>query len=296
MLDFVIIGAQKAGSTFLQERVTAHPDAYTPAGETPFFQDPDYTEAGYQKLVDDLRAQAGDRKIGIKRPNYLGEPEVPARVRQHAPETRLQAVLRDPRERAVSAYFQMMRHRNVPRESIEVALPRILAGDYDTRWPISPTVLQYGRYGEHLERWLQAFPSEQLQVVFYEDIKSDPDGCVRRAYEHFGLDPSFVPPPTEKRPMEGVYSLTRQRINAVGHAIAYQRFDDGRRVLRRQGFVPNAAHALFRGLDRVVWRRLFAARAPKPSPRLRQQLTDYYADDVRKLEELTGRDLTAWRT
>lgn len=295
MLDFVIIGAQKSGSTFIQERVGAHPEAYTPYGETPYFQDPDYNADGFEALVAELKTSAGDRKIGIKRPNYLACPEVPARIRTHAPNVRLIAVLRDPRERAVSAYYHLMRSRMIPISEIEAGLPRILDGELLQRWPASQTLLDYGLYGKHLQDWLGVFPSEQILVQFYQDIKTDQATLSRQAFEHLGLDPAFLDFPTRRRPMEGIYSLTRQRWNAAAVAIGYQLYDGGRRTRPRSNYAARAAWLAMSGIDRVLWSRLFKARAPKLSPSLWSRLTDYYADDTCLLEELTGRDLSAWR-
>ena len=48
---------------------------------------------------------------------------------------------------------------------------------------------------------------------------------------------------------------------------------------------------LNQALDRVVWRRLYPAKPPQPSPELQSMLAEYYADDVRELERTIGRQL-----
>ncbi|MEM1304013.1 MAG: sulfotransferase domain-containing protein [Planctomycetota bacterium] len=294
MLDFLIIGAQKAGSTYLQQLVGDHPDLYTPHGETTFFQDPDYSPDGFEAMIAGLRAAAGTRRIGIKRPNYLAEPEVPERVKRHAPDVRLVAVLRDPRERAISAYFHLMRSRLLPIEPIELGLPRVLDGDYTQRWPTSPTLLGYGRYAEQIKRWREHFPPEQLLVQFHQDIKTRATEMASEAFAHLLVDGAKATPQVHRRPMAGVYSLWRQRFNVLQRAIGRESFDEGRRTRPRANPVSAAAAATLRKFDKLVLARVFPARPPKLSPELRDRLTDYYADDVRELAELTKRDLSAW--
>ena len=94
--DFVLIGGQKAGSTFVQEALRQHPAVFTPHGETPFFQDPDYTPNDLSPLERELQGARAGQRVGIKRPNYLGEPEVPPRLARDLPGVKLIAVLREP--------------------------------------------------------------------------------------------------------------------------------------------------------------------------------------------------------
>lgn len=294
-LDFVIIGAQKSGSTYVQRQVAAHPGAYTPYGETPFFQDPDYNEAGYDQLINDLAKSAGDRKIGVKRPNYFPSPEVPERILRHAPDARLLVVLRDPRERIVSAYFHLMRH-TLPVAPLDAGLRSLLDDQIDeTQWPIAKTVLTFGNYGQHLEMWRRFFPAEQLLVIFLQDVKRDPEETLRRCYEHLGLE---VRPPVQfpRRPMEGVYSMTRQRWNHAIARLEYVYSDDRRRIHKNPNLLIRSLGLSLRGVDQTLLARMFPAKPPALPKDLMQRLTEYYEPDVRLLESLTGRDLIEWRT
>ena len=81
---FLIIGAQKAGSTFLHETLRQHPSLFLPRYETPIFEDPFYQAGAVQSELGRILAPARpDQKPGIKRPDYLGRPECPARLARH---------------------------------------------------------------------------------------------------------------------------------------------------------------------------------------------------------------------
>src|SRR3954453_11545774 len=108
MPSFVVIGAQKSASTFLQTCLADHPDVFMPKGELAFFESPDYERA---TLTDLRRLFEGrlERRLGFKRPNYLCKPEVPARLAKDLPDALLLSVLRKPLDRAISAYFHYIR-------------------------------------------------------------------------------------------------------------------------------------------------------------------------------------------
>ena len=93
--DFVIIGAQKSASSFMQLCLADHPDIYIPEGETPFFESPDY-EQGDIHEIEELFEGRSEKCLGIKRPNYIGKAEVPNRILKHLPNAKLIAILRNP--------------------------------------------------------------------------------------------------------------------------------------------------------------------------------------------------------
>ena len=104
---FVVIGAQKSASTFLQRCLADHPEMWLPRGETTFFEDPTY-EASRLSDLERMFSRRRERVLGMKRPSYLSRPEVPGRIRRDLPNVKLIAVLREPISRAVSAYFHMV--------------------------------------------------------------------------------------------------------------------------------------------------------------------------------------------
>ena len=57
-----------------------------------------------------------------------------------------------------------------------------------------------GHYDVHLERWLGAFPREQLLVLIYEeDIAQNKPATLRRLFEFIGVDPTHDPARQERR-------------------------------------------------------------------------------------------------
>jgi len=71
MSKFVILGAQKAASTFLHRCMHEHPDVHIPWDEVPIFEHPDYQSYG-EKVVNDIffSSSRDTYAVGIKRPTY----------------------------------------------------------------------------------------------------------------------------------------------------------------------------------------------------------------------------------
>jgi len=102
--DYIIIGAHKSASTFVHKCLMEHPDIYMPKDEIPFFEIPDYESSSLSELEKYFKGRK-EKRFGIKRPSYIGKPEVPARISNDLPDAKLIAVLRDPVDRAVSSYY-----------------------------------------------------------------------------------------------------------------------------------------------------------------------------------------------
>ena len=89
----------------------------------------------------------------------------------------------------------------------------LLEGQWDRRYPRAPEVLRYGRYGEHLDRYLEHFPAEQLLVFDQHQLVKDAASSLRRAFAFVGVDEDFVlPERTVRASNTGVYSPLRLRL------------------------------------------------------------------------------------
>lgn len=179
---FVVIGAQKAGTSSLYGQLAAHPSVL-PAlrKEVHFFDRPPGPPARYrawfprQAALDARTARTGFALTGEATPFYLFHPAVPERLRAVVPDARLIAVLRDPVARAISGYHHAVRmgHESRPiAEALDPDAAEVLAPAADVAWYDASSCparrrgyLARGRYAEQLERWLAVFPREQLLVL-----------------------------------------------------------------------------------------------------------------------------------
>lgn len=201
--DFIVIGAQKAASTFIQTTLQAHPDVFLPDGETPYFEDPDYCQTPRTEF-NSIFAGRTESKMGIKRPNYIGKPEVPPRIHADFPNIKLVATLRNPITRAVAAYFHQIKYGTLPPLPLEEGLNRILDGDelLLKRFPRAAEVLEFGLYHKYLCMYQPYLRDHRLLIILHDDILADSLTEVKRLYRFLEVSDDFIPPDLDRRPTE----------------------------------------------------------------------------------------------
>ena len=287
---FIIIGAAKSGTTSLYRYLEQHPDVFmSPVKETLFFA-PDWWNAkpggggrGIRTIeaYEELFAGAGDaRAIGEASPQYLSSKEAPARIKSIVPDARLIAILRDPAERAYSAFLHLVRDGVEPIKDFRVALEASERREGDVDDPIW-LYRDASQYADQLERFYQHFPPEQLRVYLYEEFAADPVRVTRDALEFVGIGGDFVPDVSLRFNPGGVPRSERLH-RVVG--------GDGRLRKAMMRWLPPA-------LGRDVLVRLINRNLVKPELEedVRRELAASFLPDIERVEELLQRDLSAWK-
>lgn len=199
---FLIIGAQKSGTSSLYSALAQHPQIAAATRKEIHFFDQHYSrgKTWYQQQL----GEASEGQLnGEASPFYLAHPLAAERIQQHNPTVRLIALLREPAARAYS-HFQHQTRRGVETLSFADALAR---EDERTQqhWqalaegacPVGSPAQQFsyrqrGYYAEQLQRYLARFPREQLLVLPSEDFFVDPLASCQRCFAFLGIDPDFI--------------------------------------------------------------------------------------------------------
>jgi hypothetical protein len=294
--NFVIIGAQKSASTFLQVCLSEHPDIFMPRGETTYFQSPDYE----QRDISDLKQKFADRqekRLGIKRADYIGRPEVPQRIASHLPQAKLLAVLRNPIDRAVSAYYHQVDYGFIPPIDVEKGMRKIISEpSFSDTYRRAPDIIEFGFYHKYLSLYEHFIKNDQLLVMLHEDISLDPLACVQKAYEYLDVFHEFEPGSLNTRPQRVTYNLTRLKFVVLRNRFLYSYNSQRTRLFAKKGNPTGKAIAAgITMMDRKILSRFLSNDRPALSAELQQILYDIYADDIDALEVLIGRDLSIWR-
>jgi hypothetical protein len=296
-LDFAVIGAQKSGSTFLHRCLMEHPQIYMPRREVRYFEDPEFGMSAPHDLARMFCKASPDQKLGVKRPDYLPRPECAARLHEHNPGLKLVAILRNPIERAVSAYFHLIRLGFIPPRELNAGMRSILRGEYAQVHPKATEIVEYGMYGKHLARFSELFPRSQLGVWTDEDLRSNVQGVLDGVCRLLGVSDDINPNALGRRPNEGIFSLPRLRLLQVRNRLVYVYNGDRTKVtLRRSRSLQWTARLAFAAVDRLLMAKVFKANRPTLAADVREQLRLRYDDDLRLAEELLGRSLAMWRT
>lgn len=192
---FVIVGAQRSGTTHLYRMLEQHPDicmARPMRPEPKFFLDVGAEKAGYETYLSRYFAHRnGERMLGEKSTSYIERDDAIERLHSMLPQARLVFVLRNPVWRAYSNW-RFSRAHGLETLDFEAALDaekerlRTIS-DYDTS--VSPfAYAARGHYVRYLDRWARTFPREHFIIVLSECLFAGHD-AVRRVFERLSLDP-----------------------------------------------------------------------------------------------------------
>jgi hypothetical protein len=226
--DFLIIGAQRSGTTSLYRYLLAHPGvegAYPSKGAHYFDKHPTRSLGWYRAHFP--VARPGGPITGEGSPYYLFHPRVPGLVARALPDVKLIAMLRDPVERAYSHYQQEYARGFEDCETFEEALdrePERLRGerekmladlDYSSYALQHYSYMARGDYIDQIGAWREHYPAEQLLVVHAERFFADPRAGVEEVQRFLGLDPAGLPEykAHNARPYAPMLPETRERLN-----------------------------------------------------------------------------------
>lgn len=287
-LDFVVIGAQKSGTTSLFAHLASHPDvAVPPEKEAPFFTGSPVDADSWRSYLDDYFAGADEqRRWGTVTPQYMSRPDVAQRLAEVMPGCRLVALLRHPVARALS-HHQMIVKRDGDGRSADAAIAACLeptalqAARHDTAAAEREECgyVVRGEYGRILADYFEVFPPDQLLVVFLDEMEADPLGTWTRIAGHLQIDATWIPPRLEVRRHVGG---TQRKVTSV---YALRRSALARAAWRMVPDVPRRRVRFW--FDQ--WNVRPALSAPVLSPDVESELRDHFRTDVARLEALLGR-------
>jgi sulfotransferase family protein len=226
--DFLVLGAQKAGTTALYEYLRRHPQITGPSWKEVSFFDRHWArgESWYRGNFPNLARTRG-KLVGEASPSYVFHALTPRRVQEVVPQARLIVLVRNPVDRALSQYNHEVALGREPlpfEEALDAEEERLRGEDermaadprYFSREWWSHTYKARGRYAEQLERWLAVFPREQLLVLPSDDLGSDPARAHAQVLEFLGASPQRLDsyPRVYGREYEPMRPETRERLAA----------------------------------------------------------------------------------
>jgi hypothetical protein len=269
---FLVLGAQKAGTTWIADMLRQHPEICMPEQkEIHFFN----KKKNYERGLDWYEQHFRDCSVSVRgeaTPNYLWTSNDPNEIRESGrvknvpevvyetyPDLKFIVSLRDPVNRAVSAYRTLIRGGYIsPQKGILDVAHR-------------HGILTMGDYQTHLSRWFRYFPKSRfLFLLFEEDVKESRDETVERMYQFLGVDDQFVPDDIDvrKHPSLGSFYET---------------------LLYYAPWLRELFNTLFPNLNRnhIPFRDLLDKRAVEEEEL--KKIRSYFEGKNQKLEDIVGR-------
>ena len=191
---FLVVGAQRSGTTSLYEYLAAHPDVFMATPKELHFFDR-HLDRGVDWYRSRFEGARGERAVGEATPAYLYVPSAAEGMADVVPECRLVAVLRNPVDRAFSHYL-LERGRGWEDRSFEDAIDaepeRLASGSIDEL--LHHSYVDRGRYVRQLRRIGERFARSALLVLLFEDLRDRPEDTYREVCRFLGVDEGFRPP------------------------------------------------------------------------------------------------------
>jgi hypothetical protein len=260
--DFVGIGAQRAATTWAYACLREHPEVFMPEEkELHFFNS--HFDKGVSWYSGRFQPRAGQKRVGEITPNYLDSAVAIHRMARVIPEALLFVILRDPVQRALSAYHFFGRY-----------FDGMSFGEACRR--MGP-LIELGLYAKHLKPVFACYPKARVKVFLYEDIQDEPATVLADLYRFIGVSDTFVPPSARL-----IYNS------------AYFPMRDNPVASRLSSLVPSLQKTFVgRWLRRLLSRKR-PSRRIGVDPEDRLYLMTAFRDDILELQDMIGRDLTAW--
>ena len=196
--DFVIIGAQRGGTTSLYRYLVAHPN-FAPAAKKELHFFDNRFDLGIAWYTAQFPRPTPERPVtGEATPYYLFHPHAPRRLAALMPAAKLIVLLRNPVDRAYSHYQHEVRRGNetltfeeaiaAQDERLRGEQERMLADEtYRSRAHQRFSYLARGRYLDQLRVWFDRFPRDRFLILKSEDFYRNPVATVRHATDFLGL-------------------------------------------------------------------------------------------------------------
>jgi hypothetical protein len=273
--NLIIIGAPKAGTTSLYRYLDLHPKVVmSRQKELRYFWRDDWREqrAWYEAQFDCDAPVRGEATPAYAA--YPYRPNVPQRMHELVPETKLIYLVRDPIDRLMSHWVQ--RRANGDLTPFEQYVNRY--EDLD-----NPVVCP-SRYWLQIEQYLAFFAPGQLLVISQEDLKWRRQETLVEVFRFLGVDESFTSPDFEIE-----YNT---RAEKIGPRTVSARLWD-RMLWPASRRVPRRIRDAIRGpANRLLLRQI--DERPVLDDKMRERLAAFLAPEMKALRQFTGKSFSSW--
>lgn len=273
--DFLVLGAQKAGSTWFTRNLRSHPEIYMPLEEVRFFTK-NY-ELGAAWYSDHFASAQTDQRVGEGTPGYLYVESAAQRILGTlGPDVKLIASLRNPVDRAYSSFWNLIGGGLLPVDAVFEE-----EFDKDTNG-----LRTRGLYNSQVRRFLDTFGEDRLFISVLElDLGEHAPTTLSRVYDFLDVNPNVVPETATKRANVGGSA----RRGGAGVARI------GAAISRASDHIPKPIERAMRTTYGELFKRLPESRTYEPLDDAQlDACREYYCSDVGRLSGLIGRDLSLW--
>jgi len=291
-IDMIIAGAQKSGTTSLFHYLGQHPSICShPQSELGFFLEDASYENGYRKAFIKHFSHCRDEKILLaKKAMLMYSRKALQRLYSHNPKVKIILLLRNPIDRAYSAYWYA-RQRGWERletfeDAIEAEQQRLKDGWYKWRYC---AYLHNSRYADFIEEIYIHFNKRQVHVFLTDDLAQDPIGVSQEIFMWLDISGDFEPNVARLNQT----AAARSEILAHFFSRALSSQSIAKKLLRNG--LPTTLRRHSWRMKRLIWRIMEKPYvAPPMNSMTREHLAAHFRPHNARLGEMLQRDLGIW--
>lgn len=269
--NYIYIGPDKSGSTWLFELLRSHPECYAPPCKDLYYFDKYYNrgDAWYSKHFQETNAKV---RFDISH-DYLFSTIAAQRIQDDLKNVQLVTFLRNPVERSISQYQYMRKMGLVPDSFMEAI-------------KTNPEIITNSLYAQHLKNYHYFQNNDSLNIFFFDELQQNPEAFAERLSKTLGI---------KNFSNDNIKNKVRQASESRNILIT--------KTLKKLALWMRAA-----GLEnilgklkssRLIESLLFRNPTEKTdicTPEEKSELYQkYFAEDVAELEKITGKDLSNWK-
>lgn len=272
--NFIYIGPDKAGSTWLFEVMSWHPQVYMASAKDICFFDWHFNKGvdWYERHFDGV---ADEAIVGEVSHNYLFSQSAPVRIQKTLSKNiKLMVCLREPTERAFSAYLYLLKH-GLYTKDFESALEEV------------PELIEHGRYATHVGRYLEVFDRDRIYVANFDDLKADSAQFAQDLFAELGIAP--LEPPSS---LQGK-TLPAARSRSVVVSRFLKQLAIWARKIGLVRLVGAVKHSSI--INKLLYRPYPPSQKPQPKPKTVEYLRRLFFQEVHDTDQMLGTDfLSHW--
>jgi hypothetical protein len=273
--SFIILGAQKAGTTSLHNALMKHSDIYmSHPKEVSFFNIEKNYSRGAEWYTSFFAKRGLEKQAGETTPSYLWDERVPSRIAKVLPDAKFIVLLRNPVDRGYSAYWYAYRNgdETLPfKDALKVEAIRATQGDSIRGFS---SYVDRGLYAQQIKRYLQFFDRSRFLFLISEEYQGNPRKTLHTVTRFLGVDCDEAFLNTACSVKKNVAAIPRSRRIHRCVPLLLQYFPLGGKIVRR----------------------LNMKKGPYPplSSEVRINLAKRFQASNDELQEILQRNLQAW--
>ena len=280
--NFLIVGGSKCGTTNMSYHLMEHEDIFMPDLNEPYYfcrldVPSDFKRDSMiwekEKYLALFKNGKKNQRIGEATSAYLHCPHAAQDIQNHFNNCKIIILIRNPIERAHSAYFSykfMKLDNRIFSEVIEEHERKIKNNEF-----LLHSILEPGFYSKHIKRFQNIFPEEQIKIIVFEDYIKSVENTIKSVLKFLDVKSEII----FKEQKKGAYRVPKNKFSE--------------KLLQNKTFRDTATKIVppvyrQRLGDKFLVNQI---KKPKMSEKDRQKLKSIYQSEVKELEKLLKKKL-----